>query len=386
MQVIRKAETFGSNRILVIGMADSVHLARWLSQFSKSEFRFEIVSSSPHRRIHPRLQELLTDDSRFHLGAPTRYLSLPFWIADRLASNFFRGLLIALVAQRFQPHLVHIFETQNGGYAFLRARQMSRILSQCQTILTPYGSDFFWFKEFARHRKKLVELLSVISYVSAECRRDEALATELGFKGKFLPRIPAAGGVSWSATVPDIDSRKYLAIKGYENRWGVARNALLALRPLIEDLRGFEIVLFSCNRRVLPAVRRFRHDSGLRIHAYTKGKLTHDEVQSILRNSVLLISLSRSDGLPASMVEAMANGAVPIQSDSSCCNEWIEHEKGGFIVKFDDIPAVTGAVKKILKDYKVRETAFEANRRLIAERLRPDKLSELALQTYKLMF
>lgn len=380
--MIRKPRKFVSKRILVIGMADSVHLARWLEQFSESEYTFEIVSSSPHRRVHPRIESLLDYDSTFHLGALTRYLSLPLWIADRFFSDFFRGLLIAFVASRFKPHLVHIFESQNGGYAFLRALQMSRVLSISQTILTPYGSDFYWFKGITKHRRKLERLLSVVRYISAECKRDETLAAELGFRGTFLPRIPASGGLTWPSAVADTNGRSYVTIKGYENKWGVASNALLALRPLIEELRGYEIVLFSCNRKILPAARRFKAESGLPVWTYTKGALTHDEVQRILGNSILLISLSRSDGLPASMVEAMVNGAVPIQSDSSCCNEWIEEGKGGFIVKFDDIAAVTQAVSKVLGDDKLRKAALETNRRLLLERLSPEKLRAAALLTY----
>jgi len=372
-----------AKRILVIGMADSVHLARWLAQFSTSEYTFRIVSSSPHRRLHPGIKRLLLEGSKFRIGTISRFLSLPLWIADRLFSDFFRGILIAFEANRFRPDLVHIFETQNGGYAFLRARRMSPVLSNCQTILTPYGSDFYWFKDLPGHRSKLVRLLSLVGHISAECKRDETLATEMGFQGQFLPRIPASGGVSWPSVVADTDKRKYVAVKGYENKWGVASNALLALTPLIDDLREYEIVLFSCNRKLMPAVRRFRKASRLRVRTYKKGKLTHDEVQSILGNAVLLISLSRSDGLPASMVEAMANGAVPIQSDSSCCNEWIENGKGGFIVKFDDIAAVAEAVRKVLGDDNLRKAAAETNRRVLIDKLSPNKLKEAALLTYK---
>lgn len=371
-----------SKRILIIGMADSVHLSRWLTQFSESDLIFEIVSSSPHRRVHSGIQRLVDERTSFRLGAATRYFSLPFWFADRFTSDFFRGLLIALVARRFRPHVVHIFESQNGGYAFLRARSFSKYLADCQIILTPYGSDFFWYKDYPKHRKKLEKLLSVVAFLSSESERDEKLALSLGYRGRFLPRIPAAGGLSLPPVVPGIHDRKFIAIKGYENRWGVASNALLALRPLVEDLRGYEVVLFSCNRKIIPVAKKFREDSGLRVQTFGKGKLSHDQVQSILSNSVLLLSLSRSDGLPASMLEAMANGAVPIQSSTSCCNEWIEDGKGGFVVKFDDIPAITEAVRKTIADDNFRQAVLESNRKLLLERLNPDHLFGLAVSTY----
>lgn len=371
-----------SKRILVIGMADSVHLARWLNQFSESDLTFEIVSSSPHRRIHPKIQGLLQGPSPFHLGVATRVLSLPLWIADRLFSDFFRGLLIALVARRFRPDIVHIFESQNGGYAFLRARGLSKALSTCPAILTIYGSDIYWFKDYRRDREKLRKLLAAVSFISAECERDEKLAMSLGYRGKFLPRIPAAGGVTWPASVPSIEERHIISIKGYENKWGRASNALLALEPIAKELKCYEIVLFSCNRKILPLARRFSKKTGLSVRTYTKGRLTHDEVQGILRQSVMLIGLSRSDGLPASMVEAMANGAVPIQSDSSCCDEWIEDGKAGFIVRFDDVSRVTEVITQVLESKSLRREALSANRRRILERLSPEELSSVASSTY----
>lgn len=104
-----------AKRILVIGMADSVHLARWLAQFSTSEYTFRIVSSSPHRRLHPGIKRLLLEGSKFHIGTISRFLSLPLWMADRLFSDFFRGILIAFEANRFRPDLVHILRLKMGA-------------------------------------------------------------------------------------------------------------------------------------------------------------------------------------------------------------------------------------------------------------------------------
>jgi hypothetical protein len=38
-------------RILIVGMADSIHLSRWIAQFDSSGIIFEVISSSPHRKV-----------------------------------------------------------------------------------------------------------------------------------------------------------------------------------------------------------------------------------------------------------------------------------------------------------------------------------------------
>jgi hypothetical protein len=45
--------------ILVVAMLDSIHTARWLSQFQNQEIDFVIVGSKKHKRLHPNLMQLL---------------------------------------------------------------------------------------------------------------------------------------------------------------------------------------------------------------------------------------------------------------------------------------------------------------------------------------
>jgi hypothetical protein len=45
-------------------MADSVHSARWLSQFIDQSIDFSLFPSSLHRRIHPILRSLIASTSK----------------------------------------------------------------------------------------------------------------------------------------------------------------------------------------------------------------------------------------------------------------------------------------------------------------------------------
>jgi glycosyltransferase involved in cell wall biosynthesis len=112
-------------------------------------------------------------------------------------------------------------------------------------------------------------------------------------------------------------SRTRIAVKGYQNQWGQAFVALKCIEDLAGDLQDFEITLFSCNQVTLKAAKRLEAKTGLKVTAFGKGALKNDQVHQLLSESIVLVSLSKSDGVPASMLEAMANGAVPIQSDTS---------------------------------------------------------------------
>lgn len=347
-------------RILIVGMADSVHLAKWLRQFIGSSHTFEVVSSSPHRRIHPILQALISQGDQYKIHWLSRLASLPLWIADRFFGDWLRGALLAWRASQFQPDLVHVLEFQNGGYTFLRARSLTMAI-RVPLLLTPYGSDIYWFQKYPKHLEKIGKLLRYAAGISSECKRDETLATMYGFSGKFAPRIPASGGMKLDATLSDKGPRGRIAIKGYQNKWGQALTALDCVEEMSQELRSYEITLFSCNKVTIKAARKLAQRTGLTVTAYGKGALTNEQVHELLSESVALVSLSTSDGVPASMLEAMANGAIPIQSDTSCCEEYLENGVGGFLVRWDNKEQIQEKLRYILTDSSFRASAARAN-------------------------
>lgn len=371
-------------KILVVGMADSVHLSRWLAQFKDSEHEFRIVSSSPHRRIHPQLKELL-ELPNYSMSWLSRILSLPLWILDRFASDRLRGLLVAMQASNFQPDLVHVLEFQNGGYAYLRAVQFSKAIGKMKLLLTPYGSDIYWYQNEPSHLKRIKKLLALANGISSECRRDEILAKKYGFVGALMPRVPAFGTVGIVTPDPDRSNRRAIAVKGYQNKWGQALLSLQALEQIAGSLDGYEIVLYSCNSETLRAAKGFAQRTGLAVTAHGKGTLPNSEVLAIFQRSVLYIGLSTSDGISASMIEAMANGAIPIQSDSSCCGEWLEDGVGGHLVRYHDVNRVSTLVLEILANQDWQQRAALANHDRLSVLLEPNATIRAAHRTYELM-
>ena len=368
-------------KILVIGMADSVHLSRWLSQFKGSEHEFRVVSSSPHRTIHRQLKDLLSTP-KFSMSWVSRVMSLPLWLGDRVFSNWLRGILVALEASIFKPDLVHVLEFQNAGYVFLRAEKLNPALRRTKLLLTPYGSDMFWFQRFPRHLTRIKLLLERADAMSCECHRDELLATSYRFQGKFMPRIPAFGGVRLSAPSGDRSQRRTIAVKGYQYSLGQAIMALEALELIASEIKDYEIVLYSCNRKTIQAAKKLQTSSGLTITCFPKFALSNDQVHALFARSAIYIGLSKSDGISASMIEAMANGAIPIQSDTSCGSEWMDDGVGGYLVDYADVSKISELVLTVLGDEQFQASAAQANFEKLSDLLRPEIITRAAQATY----
>ena len=370
-------------KVLAISMLDSIHTARWLSQFRDSDKTFYLFPSSPHRRVHPELKNLLEGNYRakYQIVPSGKYFGLPLWILDKFTNNLFRGLLLRHFIKKHNPAIVHALELQNAGYVALRALE-KRKPAGLKLIVTNWGSDIFWFQKYPKHKDKLVRLLAIADAYSAECQRDIELAKELGFAGKVMPVIPNAGGFSeegLSRPSLPVEQRNTIAIKGYDGWVGRAKVALEAVRQMPHELEAFEIQVYSANRSVLSLAKKVSAETGLAIRAFGKGALSHKQVLEMFARSRIYVGLSESDGISTSMLEAMAMGAIPVQTSTACCDEWFRDS--GVAVHEITVPAVQNAIRQGLELAKDPKNAAK-NLETIKRKASAEEVKKIALTFY----
>jgi glycosyltransferase involved in cell wall biosynthesis len=361
-------------------MADSIHLARWVAQFDNSPFIFEIVSSSPHKRVVKGLSERINGSSAVSMSWISRHLSLPLWWADRFVSDWLRGALIAFRILRFRPDVVHVHELQNAGYATRRAYQLLKGVRP-KLLLTNYGSDIYWFSRVPKHLKRIKALLQLADGYSAECNRDYELALSISSGFQVMPLMPTGGGLQ--ITSPNTNKRFKIAVKGYENFWGKALVVLEALKAISDDLQEYEIVFFGSDKALIEKANLASETTNLRITTIASGGLSHEKVLKLLSESEIYIGHSLSDGISTSMLEAMAMGAIPIQTCTSCADEWIKDQKTGFIVSPNDVTALESAILKIVKGNFDSAQARLENYKVIEERYDANELKTTAFSYYE---
>lgn len=374
-------------RVLVVGMFDSIHFVRWLEQFKSEKIDFELIPSSPQRRTHARLRLLVEEsgqgEARYSIPRGFRTLSLPIWIADRLLMGLLRSLMISSRLKKWAPDYLHAIEIQHAGYPSRRALERVPVSRRPKFLVTNYGSDIFWFARSPRHAKEITAVLALCDSYSAECSRDIALAESLGFRGRSFPVRPNAGGFSaeiLDRPLRDADNRPIILVKGYHGWVGRAKVALTALRQIREHVRDFSIVLFSCNMTTLRAARKIARNTGLEIVAFGKKQLSHSQILDLHSQSSVYVGLSLSDGISTSMLEAMAMGAIPVQTSTACCDEWFD-ETG---VKVEDIN-VEAVADAILRGLRLANDPSNriTNRQTILARASEEYVREAALEFYR---
>ena len=94
-----------------------------------------------------------------------------------------------------------------------------------------------------------------------------------------------------------------------------------------------------------------------------------DKLLEGLKNSHLYISMSRSDGTAASLLEAMGAGLFPILSNIPPNIPWIDPERqNGILVPVDDTEALSQSILKAIREVNTLGRHAEYNRNLIKEK------------------
>ncbi len=375
-------------RVLLVAMVDSIHVARWMSQFDGVPVEFTVFPSTPNRRIHSAIAAMQRDENN------PRKVSIPRWAArlslllglidiplrHRCKGRHLRRLLHA---QSFD--LIHVLEFQHAGYIVNRA--LGGGAAPSTLIVTNWGSDIYWFSRFPRHRREIQKLLRAADFYSAECLRDWALARDLGFSGECLPVIPNAGGLDVAALRAQAalvrpSQRRRVMVKGYSGFVGLARVALEALEESAPYLTDFEICIYSASFETALRAHRLRKKTGLSIRVIRKGRATHNEMLELFAGARFYLGLSLSDGISTSLLEAIACGCFPIQTATACADEWIDPGVSGIVLNGHGIPEVTEAIRIASTDDILVDRSFDQLMRIAASRLSADDVGAVARDYY----
>lgn len=360
-------------RILLVAMCDSVHTARWIAQLEGSGFSIVLFPSTPHRRIHPVIARVLRDhhSNLLRMRRSDRYLAFASGLIDLLIQKRLQGWRLRRLLKKQKFDTVHLLETQHAGYLYFRA--MSKSSRPSPVALSVWGSDFAWFSQNSRHRERIAGVLTLVTFLFIECKRDEQLARKMGYLGECSQPIPASGGVGDLHALQSLISlnrpslRNSIVVKGYTGFVGKASTSIQAVVHNAAHLRGFKIHVYSCSLWMVAKLHLLKKQTGLDIRPYRKKSLSHEEVLMMFRESRVSLSLSMCDGLPGSFREAVWTGAFPIESVNSCVDEWVTDKHQALLVDPHNLQSVVEALREALSDSNMVDHAWQINAVLAAQ-------------------
>jgi glycosyltransferase involved in cell wall biosynthesis len=386
-------------RLLIVGMTNSVHLARWCRQIADQGWEILVFPSTESENVHPMitgmglkvhhvqwLTYMVGKLQKSHARIPFSVLRL---IVSKFARPVDRSARLSSVIRGFKPEVIHSLETQAAGYLVEETKR--RFFSQHHFppwLHTNWGSDIYLFAQLSKHKERVRQVLESCNYYSCESKRDVELAKRYGFSGKVVACFPNAGGFD----IENIKSlreavrpsnRKAIMLKGYQGWAGRALVGIKALELLGENLKGFHILIYGNpdSEDIMIAGELLSNRTGARVVILPRIE-SHEEMLQYFASARVYIGLSISDAISTSLLEAMAMGAFPIQSNTSTADEWVVDGKSGAIVPAEEPIEISRRVLQALKDDELVDTAFAANWNVITERADSAVLKKKAVDIY----
>lgn len=370
-------------KIIIVGMINSIHLARWIKHLYKYKKLEVYIFPVFPENAHPILRNLInvkSNDSNIKVIKlfPWENLNTLFFkILKFFFNDYFLIKWLNFNVYKLKPKYIHSHELTTSSLLCLNSKSSYKGIFP-KWIVTNWGSDLFYFFKRKKFKSNLKKILKNSDFYSAECQRDFFLARKIGTKAKFLDCILNSGGVDLKLTtrlrrkkIPSL--RKVIIIKGYQGLFGLALNSIRALERIHEKLKNYKIIIYSADKELINYCKTIKKKLDIKIYSH-KDYLSEQQIYNLFARSKIYIGLSKSDGVSTSLIESMALGAFPIQSDTSCAKEWIINNKSGFVVKPNDINQISKKILFILNNNKFINKAVTINKNTIAKRANSNRI------------
>ena len=379
--------------VLVIGMADSIHIARWLKQFVNEDIDFFLVPSRKFRNMNWELDALFQSKSiaRYTFLAPLKvnflqgYLDfLKYELLAKIFKRLARSNNLIKLIRKYNFTYIHAVELQGAGY--LLNYVPSILLSESKIIVTNYGSDIYYFRNMTEHVDLIRKTLSLADFYSAECERDYALAQGFGFKGQNLPCIPNAGGFDLSKYRTNFippSKRNQIIIKGYGGIFGRADIPIKLIEQIAFEFPEVNFFIYSLTKELESIISGFSPNLKQRVKvSQVRSRLKHNRIINEFMQSRIYVGCSVSDGVSTSFLESLITGAYPIQTSTSCASEWVSRGAICSIVPLD-IDQVLQSIRQALQSNQLVDRASVENFKIAQRYLNAEVIKEEALKFYR---
>jgi len=341
-------------RLCYIGPAASVTLRRWVEWFAARGHDTTIIT------VEPAESEAIGKFQQIDVGG---------CFGPRKLRRVISATRMAIAVNRLKPDVVHAHYLRGLAWGLLLKKGIP-------CVVTPWGSDILeeqgafreWYsKGLTRTLIGAADLVTVHSdYIDEQVKR---LAPTAG------PVVRIGRGVDLQRFRPGLDVRELRA------RWRIGENNQVIFSPrlatpfynhdrvinALPSVRGKfpHVVLIIAEQWADPGyvagLRRLASGLGVMDHVRFVEAIPYPDMPLWYNLADLVVMVPRSDGMPNSLLEAMACGTVPVLGRLPQYTELIHQGVNGFLVgpgEGDLAEALIG----VLSDLGLREQIAHNNR------------------------
>ena len=270
------------------------------------------------------------------------------------------GLLeLVRLIRRLRPHIVHANSSKAGILGRLAA-WIARVPIRIYTVHGWAFSASSGPRAIVYHRsERLVRRLTTSTVCVSEGERAAGVAAGTCDERATVVIRNGIDAPVWPVARPGVDPPRIVSV----GRLQAPKDPLALIRALatISDRRWSAIVVGDGPQR--PDVESQLHRLGLDQVVDLAG--TRDDVGEILAASQIFVLSSRSEGLPISILEAMAAGLPVVASRVGGVAELVVEGETGLLVPPGRPDELAAAIERLLDDAGLRERLGAAGRRRV---------------------
>jgi Glycosyl transferases group 1 len=278
------------------------------------------------------------------------------------------GHWLAKIIRHWRPHIIHTLGIVQGGEFYLEVRRKFRLEGIGRWVLqTRGGSDVTVPHLDPVRRKRLAEILTSCDQLISDNVEDLRIARELGVRQEQIAPIapvPGAGGI-------DVDSmrlkwhgqpsRRRVIVwpKAYDSAGGKMLPTFEALKLCWDRIQPCEIHMLSMTSEsfmwfwTLP--------DNIRQSCRTYDRIPRSQVLDLMPAARVMLAPALMDGVPNSLYEGMAAGALPIVSPLETLLPIVRNEENVLFARNLYPQEIAEALEHSMTDDELVDAAAERN-------------------------
>ncbi len=379
-------------RIVFIADGRSPIALGWMSHFASDEYETHLISTFPCE-LPPSIHSLHIVPVAFSGAAGSsvqKTASAPggargiwirsairHWVGPFTVKNASRR--VESIIHTLSPDLVHALRIPFEGMVAAEAEISAPL------IISVWGNDFTLHAGSSPGMKRLTrKAMERAEGLHTDCRRDDRLAAEWGYRGTVSIVLPGGGGIKRDIFHPGrhipegIDGGLAKLLSGIPHdvpvvinprgfRAYVRNDTFFKSIPLV--LRDLPATIFLCvgmrdESEAHAWVRRLQIESNVHLLP----RMSPHGMAAGFRRAWISVSPSEHDGTPNTFLESIACGCFPIVGDIESMREWIEAGKNGLLLDPGNPQEWAQAIVRAIRDDGLRSIAKDMNERLINDK------------------
>lgn len=362
-------------RICFFGDSSSIHFQRIVSYYTRAKDQVMILSSAPETSDIPGAETvfLLNGKKPFSTNpgkndTKRRFLDyvkhlLPRFVKTSVnrttrALRLLRKVSICRAKIRsFNPDVIYCFRSFPEG-------MLASYCHERPLLLRTAGPDISKLPRYPVYRQIIRRVIKAAEVVVTESLSERRLLRDLC--GKAVNPEVSIIGIDTALFKPPVSQERV------RDKYRLPRDAFVVVSNRYFDghyngwlvIEAIQAVIDECPNLMLLYVSpsRMGLNTRAKVKAISKrwprmkvidGPLPHSEMPDYLGCGNVYISFSSFDGIPNSLLEAMACGLVPIVGELPQLHEWVEEGQSGYFIPQNDVKGLAVIIKDLYENREV---------------------------------